>query len=146
MSEVADMAGTIDPFLSRAMYEADADQDARQAHWRKCFVIEQDGKLVGVLGFWFSAPPELGRNEGAKLWLSNNWVQLGRSIDPAFWGTGIGTEAARLAAQHAFDVLGFDGVMTCSLKANVRARRSIEKAGFTQYSERGRYVFYLRRK
>lgn len=47
-------------------------------------------------------------------------------------GKGIGTQAARLALDYAFHELGLHRVMLRVLADNVRARKSYERAGFTE--------------
>jgi [ribosomal protein S5]-alanine N-acetyltransferase len=37
-------------------------------------------------------------------------VELYYGLDPAHWGAGLATEAARAAAQYGFDVLGLDAI------------------------------------
>lgn len=51
-------------------------------------------------------------------------------------GKGIGTEAAKLAISYAFSKLGLHRIMLRVLDNNPRAKRSYEKAGFT---EEGRF-------
>ena len=50
--------------------------------------------------------------------------------DKSLWGTGIGTEAVRLAVEHAFDELGLQKVWLRVDTWNERAVRSYEKCGF----------------
>lgn len=54
---------------------------------------------------------------------------------PAWFGRGLGTEAAALVVDHGFDRLGLDRITLDVLARNDRARRSYEKVGFVTVGE-----------
>jgi RimJ/RimL family protein N-acetyltransferase len=49
--------------------------------------------------------------------------ELAWRLDPACWGHGLATEAARAARDHVFAVVGLDAVVSMIQRANVRSRR-----------------------
>ena len=68
-------------------------ESGRAGFW----VIERTGH--GFAGFTgFRAMPE------------STDLELYYGLDPAHWGAGVATEAARAAAQYGFDVLGLDAI------------------------------------
>ena len=56
--------------------------------------------------------------------------ELSIVIARAYWGRGIGTSAARLAASYAFNTLGLRELEAEVLQRNVRSVRLLEKVGF----------------
>jgi diamine N-acetyltransferase len=61
-------------------------------------------------------------------------------------GTGIGTDATRLALDWAFNVLGLRNVMLETYEFNEQARRAYERAGFRAIGRRRDAVFSLGRR
>lgn len=66
--------------------------------------------------------------------------------DKELWGKGLGTDAARVRARYAFDVLGLRMVMSAVLEGNDRSLRMQEKVGYQvigrvpkKYWKRGQY-------
>jgi diamine N-acetyltransferase len=91
-----------------------------------------DGELVGVCGIegidhHFSRA-ELG-------------IFLGRRR-----GTGIGTDAVRLALDWAFMILGLHNVMLETYEFNDQARRAYERAGFRLIGRRREAVYMMGRR
>jgi ribosomal-protein-alanine N-acetyltransferase len=71
--------------------------------------------LVGFCGYRpFHDPPQL---------------QLLYGLDPACWGKGFATEAARAMLRHGFLVHGFDPIVACTDAPNVASVRVMERAG-----------------
>lgn len=61
----------------------------------------------------------------------NGQAESGSMIgNPNAWGKGYGTEAARIRATYAFDVLGLRQIFSNYLEGNVRSARMQEKAGY----------------
>jgi diamine N-acetyltransferase len=91
-----------------------------------------DGELVGVCGIegidHHFARAELG-------------IFLGRRR-----GTGIGTDATRLALDWAFNMLGLRNVMLETYEFNEQARRAYERAGFRMIGRRRDSVSTLGRR
>ena len=60
-------------------------------------------------------------------------AELGITIgEPDYWSKGYGTEASRLLVDRLLRELDFKRVYLKTLEWNYRARRSFEKAGFTE--------------
>ncbi len=91
-----------------------------------------DGELVGVCGIegidHHFARAELG-------------IFLGRRR-----GTGLGTDATRLALDWAFNMLGLRNVMLETYEFNEQARRAYERAGFRMIGRRRDAVSVLGRR
>lgn len=82
------------------------------------WVIEVDGALIGGIRLY-------GIN------YSDKRAQLAIGIiDPAALGKGLGTQAMRLLAAHAFDTLGLHRLGCRVLDFNARAIAAYEKVGF----------------
>ena len=82
------------------------------------WVIEVDGALIGGIRLY-------GIN------YSDKRAQLAIGIiDPAALGKGLGTQAMRLLAAHAFDTLGLHRLGCRVLDFNARAISAYEKVGF----------------
>ena len=91
-----------------------------------------DGELVGVCGIegidYLFSRAELG-------------IFVGRRR-----GTGIGTDATRLALDWAFNMLGLRNVMLETYEFNEQARRAYERAGFRVIGRRRDAVSVLGRR
>lgn len=88
----------------------------RHAHH---FAIEVDGVLVGGIGF------DTYEGEGGGVASFGYW--LGR----AYWGRGIGTDAARTLADHALDAAGLRRLEARVFEENVASARVLLKIGFS---------------
>jgi [ribosomal protein S5]-alanine N-acetyltransferase len=58
-------------------------------------------------------------------------VEVAYLLDPAVWGRGLATEAARAIAAHAFATLPVDRLVALIDPANAASRRVAEKIGMT---------------
>ncbi len=58
-------------------------------------------------------------------------IELLYAIDPALWGQGYGTEAARAIVDWGFTRHGFASIVSFTLPDNPGSRRVMEKAGLT---------------
>ena len=56
--------------------------------------------------------------------------EMGYSLNEAYWGQGIMTEAARRLLAYGFGEMRLQSVMIRTGEANLRSRRVIEKCGF----------------
>lgn len=65
--------------------------------------------------------------------------ELGYRLGKAFWGLGYATEAARLAASHAFGPLGIERLVAVAYPENGPSRRVLEKVGFRATGESDLY-------
>jgi ribosomal-protein-alanine N-acetyltransferase len=58
-------------------------------------------------------------------------VEVAYLLDPAVWGRGLATEAARGILRHGFERLGLARIICLPLPENAASRRVAEKAGLT---------------
>ena len=63
-------------------------------------------------------------------------VEIGWRFDPALWGRGYATEAARAALAFGFDRLGLTEIVAITVPANARSRALMQRLGMTR-DERG---------
>jgi ribosomal-protein-alanine N-acetyltransferase len=74
-------------------------------------------RIIGFCGFWyFRDPPEL---------------ELIYGLEPANWGKGLATEAARAMIRYGFDQLSFESIAGSTDAANARSVLVMERAGMT---------------
>jgi RimJ/RimL family protein N-acetyltransferase len=101
---------------------------------------KEDGALIGRCGLMDlvveSAAPEHGirrgwfGREGAPPGIALTFEsELGYTLDPAAWGQGFATEAARCVRDYARDVLRWPYAISAILPQNVRSRRVAERSG-----------------
>jgi ribosomal-protein-alanine N-acetyltransferase len=108
------------------------DVDVLLAHWRNEDVLRWlwDGRKVerdevidvveesiaafanGRAGFWIIERTGHGFAgfTGFRAMPNSTDLELYYALDPAHWGAGLATEAARAAAQYGFDVLGLETI------------------------------------
>ena len=103
-------------------------------------VRKEDGALIGRCGLMDmvveSAQPEHGIRRG---WFGREQApagvaltfecELGYTFDPAVWGQGFATEAARCVRDYARDVLRLSYAISAILPQNARSRRVAERSG-----------------
>jgi RimJ/RimL family protein N-acetyltransferase len=103
-------------------------------------VRKEDGALIGRCGLMDlvveSKAPEQGirrgwfGREGAPAGVAVTYeCELGYTFDPAVWGQGFATEAARCVRDYARDVLGWSYAISAILPQNARSRRVAERSG-----------------
>jgi [ribosomal protein S5]-alanine N-acetyltransferase len=99
-----------------------------------------DGALIGRCGLTElvveAASPEHGLRKGwfgrerAPVGLALTFeCELGYTFDPAAWGQGFATEAARCVRDYARDVLRLSYAVSAILPHNTRSRRVAERSG-----------------
>ncbi|MFG1205896.1 GNAT family N-acetyltransferase [Xanthobacter flavus] len=59
-------------------------------------------------------------------------VEIGWRFDPAYWGRGYATEAARAALTFGFETLGLDEIVAITVPANLRSRAVMERLGMVR--------------
>ena len=83
-------------------------------------VLKENNKVIGSVGLHKdSKRPNISVKE------------LGFVVSADYWRQGIATEASKRAIAHAFDDLNLDLVSTYHKTFNARAKRVVEKCGFT---------------
>jgi len=95
------------------------------AHWDAygfgCWML-RDGGGAGIIGRAILRHLDVdGTDE----------VEVGYSLDPAFWGRGLATEIAAACLEHARDDLRLPTVVAVTLPHNARSRRVLEKVGMS---------------
>jgi len=101
---------------------------------------KEDGALIGRCGIMDlvveAVTPEQGIRRG---WFGREEApagaaltyecELGYTFDPAVWGQGFATEAARCVRDYARDVLRWPYAISAILPQNARSRRVAERSG-----------------
>jgi RimJ/RimL family protein N-acetyltransferase len=64
-----------------------------------------------------------------------NWVEIGWALRPEFWGYGYAAEIGCAGLAFAFDVLGVQAVVSCTVRHNQRSRAVMERIGMTYAGE-----------
>src|SRR5215472_13370501 len=64
-----------------------------------------------------------------------NWLELGWALRRQFWGLGYASEIGRAGLAFAFDVLGVQAVVSCTVRHNVRSRAVTERIGMRYAGE-----------
>ncbi len=59
-------------------------------------------------------------------------IEIAWRLDYEFWGTGYATEAARAVAQHGFNKLGIEEIVSFTVSDNTRSMHVMEKIGMTR--------------
>jgi RimJ/RimL family protein N-acetyltransferase len=58
-----------------------------------------------------------------------NWLEIGWALRRQFWGHGYASEIGRAGLAFAFDLLGVQAVVSCTVRHNVRSRAVMERIG-----------------
>jgi RimJ/RimL family protein N-acetyltransferase len=64
-----------------------------------------------------------------------NWLEIGWALRREFWGHGYASEMGRAALAFAFDVLGVQAVVSCTVRHNARSRAVMERIGMSYAGE-----------
>jgi RimJ/RimL family protein N-acetyltransferase len=64
-----------------------------------------------------------------------NWLEIGWALRREFWGHGYAAEIGRAGLAFAFDVLGVQAVVSCTVRHNVRSRAVMERIGMRYAGE-----------
>lgn len=105
-----------------------AESDAAVERFRAHFAREG-------FGFWAvetADAPFIGFTGLARPAFMPNVVEIGWRLARDQWGHGYATEAARAAARHGFETLGFDEIVAFVVPANVRSQQVMAKLGMTR--------------
>src|SRR5712691_6230007 len=101
---------------------------------------KEDGALIGRCGLTDLAVESAAAERGIRRgWFGRAQApagvaltfecELGYTFDPAFWGQGFATEAARCVRDYARDVLRLTYAISAILPQNARSRRVAERSG-----------------
>jgi RimJ/RimL family protein N-acetyltransferase len=64
-----------------------------------------------------------------------NWLEIGWAVRREFWGRGYASEIGRAGLAFAFNVLGVQAVVSCTVRHNVRSRAVMERIGMRYAGE-----------
>ena len=64
-----------------------------------------------------------------------HWLEIGWALRREFWGLGYASEIGRAGLEFAFDVLGVQAVVSCTVRHNVRSRAVMERIGMRYAGE-----------
>ena len=64
-----------------------------------------------------------------------NWLEIGWALRRQFWGHGYASEIGRAGLEFAFDVLGVQAVVSCTVRHNARSRAVMERIGMRYAGE-----------
>lgn len=64
-----------------------------------------------------------------------NWLEIGWALRREFWGRGYASEIGRAGLEFAFDVLGAQAVVSCTVRHNTRSRAVMERIGMRYAGE-----------
>jgi RimJ/RimL family protein N-acetyltransferase len=104
---------------------------SREDAWRQMAMIRGHWELRGF-GMWAAEELGTGRFVGRiGLHYPEGWPdrEVAWALCRQFWGQGLASEAARAAADHAFETLGWDHLISLIRPANGRSIRVAERLG-----------------
>lgn len=64
-----------------------------------------------------------------------NWLEIGWALRRESWGRGYAAEIGRAGLAFAFDVLGMQAVVSCTVRHNARSRAVMERIGMRYAGE-----------
>jgi RimJ/RimL family protein N-acetyltransferase len=64
-----------------------------------------------------------------------NWLEIGWALRHEFWGRNYASEIGRAGLAFAFDTLGVQAVVSCTVRHNVRSRAVMERIGMRYAGE-----------
>ncbi len=64
-----------------------------------------------------------------------HWLEIGWALRRKFWGRGYASEIGRAGLEFAFDVLGVEAVVSCTVRHNLRSRAVMERIGMRYAGE-----------
>jgi RimJ/RimL family protein N-acetyltransferase len=75
-------------------------------------------------------------NPGRRPFIAHaNWLEIGWALRREFWGRGYAAEIGRAGLAFAFDVLGAQAVVSCTVRHNARSRAVMERIGMRYAGE-----------
>jgi RimJ/RimL family protein N-acetyltransferase len=100
-------------------YDAFIENKPQYVNSDKRWAIEVDGKIIGVVSYYWEHEP-------------SNWLEMGIGIyDSKFWNGGYGTRALRLWINHLFTTMPLVRVGYTTWSGNERMIKVGEKFGMT---------------
>lgn len=62
-------------------------------------------------------------------WAHAHWLEIGWALRREYWGQGYASEIGAAGLAYAFDRLGVQAVVSCTLRHNLRSRAVMERIG-----------------
>src|SRR4051794_23761939 len=89
-----------------------------------------DDDWVRLYAFLPDAPWVRAAHETHRPFVAHaNWLELGWALRHEFWGRGYAAEIGRAGLAFAFDVLGVQAGVSCTIRHNVRSRAVMQRIG-----------------
>jgi len=89
-----------------------------------------------IYSFLPAEPWVRGAHENHRPFLAHaNWLEIGWALRREFWGRGYASEIGRAGLAFAFDVLGVQAVVSCTVRHNVRSRAVMRRLGMRYAGE-----------
>jgi [ribosomal protein S5]-alanine N-acetyltransferase len=109
------------PEQARDFVQMFLDQQAEQPRlkFQLALTLKSDGQLIGGCGIRMRTP-------------NAHEADIGYELNPAYWGQGYASEAARAIAAFGFDELRLHRIWSWCIADNVGSARVLEKLGMRQ--------------
>jgi len=120
------------PDVARFIWPAPTELDAFHRFIEWTWAERAAGKYIGFVIVPNGATQPAGLFELRQMQPSFFRAELSFFIDPAHWGTGLFTEAARLVLDFAFRVVGIHRIEARATVDNIRSNRVLRKLGARQ--------------
>jgi RimJ/RimL family protein N-acetyltransferase len=126
------MGGVLSPEESRELFKRILRPTAETGLELWAVEMEDSGEIIGHAGL---KPPE---SDGAR--------EILFVLSPAFWGRGLGTEAAQLVLDYALNVARYARIIGTVDPENIRSIRVLQNIGMQldhwREDEQGKYPVY----
>jgi ribosomal-protein-alanine N-acetyltransferase len=133
MSDAAQLLGVArSPEVSRFMWPAPAELEGFRRFIEWAWAERAAGKYIGFVIVPQGAAAAAGLFELRQMQPGFFRAELGFFIEPAYWGTGLFTEAAQLVLDFAFRVVGIHRIEARATVDNIRSNRVLRKLGAQQ--------------
>ena len=107
----------------------DWQREQPRRRFQLAIMLKEGGALIG--------------NCGLRRKIDNDWeADLGYELDPAYWGRGYATEAARAMVDLGFRELALDRISSWCIADNTASARVLERLGFRQEGRLRRNEFF----
>ncbi len=89
-----------------------------------------------IYAFLPAEPWVRGAHETCRPFIAHaNWLEIGWALRREFWGRGYASEIGRAGLAFAFDVLGMQAVVSCTVRHHARSRAVMERIGMRYAGE-----------
>lgn len=126
------VTGPLSPEQVRGFIDRCLCKYKERGYWLWAAIYRPENRLIGYSGLldqYVDARPE---------------IEVAYRLAPAYWGQGLGTEAAALARDYAFLHLGVERVISLIEPENVASIRVAEKNGLVYEKDTTYYHLFVR--